>query len=61
MPLKQATPFLGHLYGWVRSESIPDCLKLGSAAAQFYLQPKKCYHPELNTDIQQIWARKLDV
>jgi hypothetical protein len=25
------------------------------------LQSKKRYHPELNTDILQIWARKLDV
>jgi sugar/nucleoside kinase (ribokinase family) len=38
----------------------PQLPKLDTAA-QFYLQSKKRYHPELNTDILQTWVRKLDV
>lgn len=52
--------FSGYLFGWIQGESIPACLKLGTAAAQLCLRSEKLYHPALNPETLQAWARKLD-
>lgn len=53
--------FSGYLFGWMQGESIPDCLKLGTAAARLCLGSEKLYHPNLSSDelrrqVRSLWV-----